>query len=314
VIVETQSLTKRYGSFTALEECSLSVERGEVFGLLGPNGAGKTTLIRLLMGFLRPTSGSARIEELDCTNDSVAVHAKVAYLPGDARLFRRMRGSEVLRFFARCRSDGNFKKSKSLAERLELDTHQRVGFMSTGMRQKLAIAATLATSSSVLILDEPTSNLDPNVRSEIIRMLAEAKADGRTILLSSHVMSEIEESCDRVVILRQGRLVHTQVMDELRVRHRIVGRSNTIPIPTVPPTLAQRVEFVNAPLAQLDVAATCNEPENGERSVTFHTLGDLAPVLEWIVSIGLAEVRIEPIGLRSVYDRFHSSTTRDGIR
>lgn len=307
MIVETHSLTKRYGSLPALEDCSLSVMHGEVFGLLGPNGAGKTTLIRLLMGFLQPTSGSASVNGFDCRRDSLKVRAIAAYLPGDARLFRRMRGSEVLRFFAHCRADGDFEKSKALAARLELDIRRRVAFMSTGMRQKLALAATLATNASVLILDEPTANLDPSVRSEIIKLLVEAQADGRTILLSSHVMSEIEECCDRVVILRRGKLVHTQVMDDLRQRHRISGRL-PVPLVKIPESLAQNVQLVES-----SPVSTVNA-ENGAIAVIFQSQGDLTPALKWITSIGIINLRVEPFGLRSVYDRFHDSATNGGVQ
>ena len=292
MIVETNALTKRYGSFAALRECTLAVADGEIFGLLGPNGAGKTTLIRTLMGFLKPTSGSARIAGLDCTSESVAVHAQVAYLPGDARLFRRMRGTEVLKFFADTRADGDFARSKKFASRLDLDVSRRVGMMSTGMRQKLALAATLATNSKVMILDEPTANLDPNVRSEITCMLAEAKADGKTVLLSSHVLSEIEESCDRVVILRRGQIVHTQVMSDLRIRHRITA-SGSLPSPVVPEPLSGQIEVVEDTHAE---SSDC---------LTMHTVGDLAPCLEWLATLGLTDVRAEPLGLRYVYDQYH---------
>ena len=131
--VETHSLTKRYGKFTALDGCCLSIERGEVYGLLGPNGSGKTTLIRLLMGFLRPTSGAASIDGLDCYRQSVAVHARVGYLPGDARLFRQMNGREVLQFFCRIRPGASFQKALDLAERLQLELSRKVSMLSTGM-------------------------------------------------------------------------------------------------------------------------------------------------------------------------------------
>src|SRR4051794_27967872 len=140
LIVETESLTKRYGSVTALADCSLGVEQGEVFGLLGPNGAGKTTLLRLLVGYLRPTAGSARIAGLDCERQSLAVRRQVAYLPAEAAIFPHMRGSEALRFFADIRG-GDPVNALALAERLELDVSRRVGYMSTGMKHKLALAA-----------------------------------------------------------------------------------------------------------------------------------------------------------------------------
>ncbi len=296
MLVETHSLTKRYGPVTALEDCTLGVERGEVFGLLGPNGAGKTTLLRLLLGFLKPTSGHAKIDNLDCYRRSVQVHQRVAYLPGDVRLFRQMRGRDVLQFFAEVRPGGNLRRSLDLAERLELDLSRRVAFMSTGMRQKVALAATLAAETPLVILDEPTSNLDPTVRGVVTALVAEAQQAGRTVMFSSHVLSEVEEVCDRVVILRDGRLVHTQLMCELRRRHRIRATING-PFPDVPP--------------HFDGQLSIRHDRDGD--VTIETPGELAPLLGWLATLPLAEVRIEPVGLRAIYDYYHDTPLRTGI-
>jgi ABC-2 type transport system ATP-binding protein len=290
-IVETHNLTKTYRSVHALAECSLSVMRGEVFGLLGPNGAGKTTLIRLILGYLRPTDGWAKVEGLDCHRQSVQVRRQVSYLPAEASLFPNMRGKEVLRFFAEIRPGGNLQRSLRFAERLELDLTRKVSFMSTGMRQKLALAATMAADAPVYILDEPTANLDPTVRSVVLSMVAAARADGRTVLFSSHVLSEVEEVCDRVVILRAGRLVHTQPMVELRLQHRIVAWLAG-PLPAIP--------------HQFDGQITVSERPGGE--VVIETPGELAPLLGWLSTLPLKEVRIEPVGLRAVYDRFHAES------
>lgn len=267
----------------------MSVRRGEVFGLLGPNGAGKTTLLRLLMGFLRPTSGSATIDGLDCYRQRVDVHRRVAYLPGDARMFRQMRGRKALKFFADVRQRGNFDKSLELAERLELDLSRRVAFMSTGMRQKLALAIALSTETELLILDEPTSNLDPTVRHTVLELVLEARREGRTVVFSSHVLSEVEDACDRVVILREGQLVHTQVMSELRRQHLIrAGLSG--PMPPVPAELSEHLSVTSE--------------QNGE--VKIETAYELSGLLEWLGTLPLKQVRIEPVGLRSIYQRFHA--------
>ena len=289
MFVETHSLTKRYGQFAALADCSLRVEQGEVFGLLGPNGAGKTTLLRLLLGYLRPSAGSAKIDGLDCYHDSVKVHQRVSYLPGEARLFRMMRGRDVLQFFSEVRTGGNFEHATRLAARLELDLSRRVAFMSTGMRQKLALAASLAAETPLVILDEPTANLDPTVRGVVSDMVAEAKKAGRTVLFSSHVLSEVEEVCDRVVILRAGRLVHTQVMTDLRRRHRIKATLSA-PLPSTPEHLSGQFSIRSG--------------ANGD--VTIETPGELSPLLGWLATLPLTEVLIEPIGLRAVYDQFHT--------
>jgi ABC-2 type transport system ATP-binding protein len=275
-----------------LDNCSLGVESGEVFGLLGPNGAGKTTLLRLLLALLHPTSGSARIAGLDCFRDSVRVRRSVSYLPGEARLFRQMRGRDVLRFFAEIRPGGNLQRSRQLAERLELDLSRRVAYMSTGMRQKLALATTLAADTALAILDEPTSNLDPTVRGVVLAIVAEAKRAGRTIVFSSHVLSEVEEVCDRVVLLRAGRVVHTQAMSELRRRHRIRATLSG-PLPKIPVQFKQQLSITT----------------NGAEDVTIETPGELAPLLGWLSTLPLTEIKIEPVGLRAVYDQYHVDKT-----
>lgn len=288
-VVVTNQLTKRYGDVTALSDCSLSICRGEVFGLLGPNGAGKTTLLRLLLGYLRPTSGSATIQGHDCCRHSLEVRRQVAYLPGEARLFRQMVGREVLHFFADARGCEQFESAIRMADRLDLDLRRRVSSMSTGMRQKLALVASLATAASLVILDEPTSNLDPTIRSQVQELVEEIRDSGRTVLFSSHVLSEVEQVCDRVAILRAGELVHTQVMSELRRRHRIYATLQGT-LPPAPP------EFDG----QLTICSGADD------QVTIETPGELSPLLGWLSTLPLEEVRIEPVGLRAVYDTFHA--------
>lgn len=289
--VETNSLTKRFGSFTALDNCSVSVQQGEVFGLLGPNGAGKSTLIRLLMGFLNPTSGSATVAGLDCYSQRVAVHEAVSYLPGDARLFRTMRGHGVLKLFASFRTNMKLDAARAVAERMELDLNRWVAFMSTGMRQKLALAIALSNDAPMLILDEPTANLDPTVRGRVIEMVAEAKSAGKTVVFSSHVLSEIEDVCDRVAILRSGKLVFQQSMADLKKQHRVRARLDGV-LPEIPSQLKDSVTIT----------------QTGS-SVQIETPGELSNVLKWLSEAPLRDVYIQPVGLRAVYDRFHSDQT-----
>lgn len=286
-LVVTQGLTKRYGAFTALDRCDLQVQPGEVFGLLGPNGSGKTTLLRLLMGFLRPTDGSAAIGGLDCHADSVAVHRLTAYLPGDVRLFRQMRGRELLAFFAQLRGGQSYERALALAARLELDLSRRVSAFSTGMRQKLALAATLAVETPLVILDEPTSNLDPTVRGQIVKLVREASAAGQTVVFSSHVLEEVESACDRAIILRRGQIVHEQNMSSLKRQHRIRARL-TGPLTPPPDSLKEQLEI---------------QARDGQ--VAICTPGELSPLLDWLARLPLAEVQIEPIGLRALYDQYH---------
>jgi len=287
LIIQTQGLSKSYGSFAALDRCDMTVEKGEVFGLLGPNGAGKTTLLRLLLGFLRPSHGAATIDGLDCYRESVEIHRRVSYLPGEVRLFSMMRGKGVLEYFAGVRGESP-KGAIQLAERLDLDLTRRVAFMSTGMRQKLGLATALSAETPIVILDEPTSGLDPNVQAEVTRIVRERHEEGRTVLFSSHILSEVEDVCDRVVILRKGKLVHTQVMRELRSRHRIRARART-DLPPPPEELAARVHVA---------------PDDDH--VVIDVEDDLAPVMRWLAASPLEEIRIDPVGLRSVYAQYHA--------
>lgn len=286
--VETSGLTKRFGDFDALRDCTLRVETGEVFGLLGPNGAGKTTLIRLLLGFMRPTSGSARVGGLDVVEQSVDVRRQVAYLPGDARLPGHMRARGLLAFFAGMHPSGSLPRSLEVAERLELDLTRRVAFMSTGMRQKLALAVVLGPRTPLLILDEPTANLDPTVRGEVLNMVAEARREGRTVIFSSHVLSEIEEVCDRVVLLRRGQLVLDQRLKDLRDRHLIRGLATGPLTPAVGP-------WSDSVVIETD----------DQGRVTVDVAGDLLPALRWLVEQKIEQVRIEPVRLKTVYQGVH---------
>jgi ABC-2 type transport system ATP-binding protein len=287
-IVETHDLTKHYGRLPALNDCTLSVRRGEVFGLLGPNGSGKSTLLRLLMGFLRPTGGAAAIDGRDCYRESVAVHSGVSYLPGDVRIFRAMRGRDVLTFFARLRGESSAARSVGLAARLGLDLSRRVSQSSTGMRQKLALAAVLSADVPLLILDEPTSNLDPTVRATVLSIIREAKSAGRAVIFSSHVMSEVEQVCDRVVILRNGQLVHDQAMSDIQRGHRIHANLNGL-LPAVPERLT----------GHLSIAQHVNG------TITIDAGGDLSQLLGWLATLPLTNVYVEPVGLQTVYEKYH---------
>ena len=302
-IVCVERLTKRYGDFEALADCSVRVRRGEVFGLLGPNGAGKTTLIRLMLGFLQPTSGRCLVDGVDPRVDGVELRRRVAYLPGDARLPRHMRGSGVLRFFADMHPSGNLERSAEIADLLELQTRRRVAFMSTGMRQKLALAVVLGLRTPLLILDEPTANLDPTIRATVLDLVIAARDQGRTVMFSSHVLSEIEETCDRVAFLRHGKLAHELCMRELFQRHRVtaLAQQDLIEVP---------LEWKDRIVVRTMDAATVNASGSHRPSLLqIDTAGDLAPLLSWIGSQGLRQVRIEPLGLRAVYDSVHSGLT-----
>jgi ABC-2 type transport system ATP-binding protein len=288
LLVRTESLAKQYGRVTALADCTFAAAAGEIVGLLGPNGAGKTTLLRLLLGYLKPTAGRATVDELDCYHRAVDVHRRLSYLPGDARLFRQLDGRETLAFFTQLRPGQPLARALALAERLQLDLSRRVGQMSTGMRQKLALVVALAPDVPLVILDEPTANLDPTVRRELVALIADVRAEGRTVLFSSHVLSEAEETCDRVIVLRAGQLVDSvRVADVLR-QHRISAQLRGELTPP-PAALAAGLEITHGDRAE----------------VTILCAGELAPVLGWLAQQPLVQLQIEPVGLRTVYERHH---------
>lgn len=309
-IVETIKLTKRFGTFEALVDCSMRVSPGEVFGLLGPNGAGKTTLIRSMLGFLQPTSGHCIIAGHDNRHSSVRLREQVAYLPGDARVPRHMRGSGVLKFFAEMHPVGDLTRSREVAERLELDTRRRVGSMSTGMRQKLALSVVLGLQTPVIILDEPTANLDPTVRAEVLKLVVEARQAGRTVLLSSHVLGEIEDTCQRVVFLRHGHLVKELAMADLFQRHRITAGPPENAVEASSPT--QEIQ-IKVPEALRTRVQSETVTEEGRTRIRIETAGDLAPLLPWLDSLKLTNLRIEPLGLRAVYDSVHHGEDTSGL-
>lgn len=213
--IRTASLTKRYGSFTALDRLDLLVEPGEVFGFLGPNGAGKSTTIRLLLGLARPTAGRAWIFGVDAA-DVRAAHELVAYVPADVALWPRLTGAEVLELLGRTGPGVDVQYREELVERFDLDPSKPTRAYSTGNRQKVALIAAFATTAPLLVLDEPTSGLDPLMEREFRRTVSAAREAGRTVFLSSHLLGEVESVCDRVGIVRSGRLVEVASVPQLR--------------------------------------------------------------------------------------------------
>jgi polyether ionophore transport system ATP-binding protein len=214
--IVTKGLTKRFGRVSALENLDLEVVPGEVLGCLGPNGAGKTTAIRLLLGLLEPTSGSCQLFGVDATRHPVEAHRRVAFVPGEADLWPRLTGEETLHLLGRVHGQVDEAYRDELIERFQLDSSKKARAYSKGNRQKVILIAALMTRADLLILDEPTSGLDPLMEHVFRSCVDEAKGRGQTVFLSSHILSEVEALCDRVAILRQGRLVELGTLGELR--------------------------------------------------------------------------------------------------
>ncbi|MEQ1827218.1 MAG: ABC transporter ATP-binding protein [Pirellula sp.] len=285
-IVEVSRLCKQYGNFAALHDCDLAIDRGIVFGLLGPNGAGKTTLIRCLLGFLRPSSGTASIDGLDCVHESLLVRQRISYLPAESKLFRTMRGRDCIEFFSAIHPLGNRNRAIETAKRLELDTSRRVAYMSTGMRQKLAISCVLSCESPLMILDEPTANLDPTVRGEVLAMVREANARGTTVVFCSHVLDEIEDICHHAAVMKQGKVVRCIDLYHHDLVHRIRAKTGPNVLPTIP---EQHVRWL----------------QRESTIFVFEIDGPLETHLLWLATSGLESIQIESVGLRSLYDAIH---------
>ena len=221
-VIVAEKLAKRYGSRIGIEALNLSISEGTVFGFLGPNGSGKTTTIRVLLGLLKPSGGGARVFGLDCWHESNRIKADVGYLPGDLRLYPWLTCRIALRIFGQVRHRDLLTAGGQLAAEFDLDADVRVCDMSRGMRQKLGVILALAHRPRLLILDEPTSSLDPLMQQNLHRHLRALASDGHTIFLSSHSLGEVEHLCDRVVILRKGKLVADETLDDLRTRAKRV--------------------------------------------------------------------------------------------
>lgn len=218
-IVHVEHLTRDYGNQKGIFDVSFQVHEGEAFGFLGPNGAGKTTTIRHLMGFLKPKSGHCTVFGEDCWKCREAIQRELGYLPGEISFFNDMTGTEFLSFLKSYRSVPSPSREKELMERFELEPHRKIKKMSKGMKQKLGIIAAFIHDPKILILDEPTSGLDPLMQNRFIELIREETERGKTILMSSHIFEEVERTCERVGIIKDGRMEAIDSIEDLRKRH-----------------------------------------------------------------------------------------------
>lgn len=219
-VINIQHLTRDYGMGKGIFDVSIQVEKGEVFGFLGPNGAGKTTTIRHLMGFIKPKAGICQIDGLDCWKNRDKIQKRLGYISGEIHFFDDMTGKEFLKFISEYRNIKTPNRKQEMLERFELDPRSRIKKMSKGMKQKIGIVSAFMHDPDILILDEPTSGLDPLMQNRFIELIAEEKKKGKTILLSSHMFEEVERTCDRIGMIRNGKLVTTDSVDALRKRYR----------------------------------------------------------------------------------------------
>ncbi|MCR1898423.1 ABC transporter ATP-binding protein [Irregularibacter muris] len=215
-IVKLQGVQKKFGKFQALRDVTFTVDKEQVVGFIGPNGAGKSTTIRILLGILKRNGGEAQIFGKDVWKDSLEIHKRISYVPGDVALWGNLTGGEIIDLFIKLHGGGDKKKRDYLIERFELDPKKKAKSYSKGNRQKVGLIAALSVNPDLYIFDEPTSGLDPLMESVFQEEVAKIKKEGKAILLSSHILSEVERLADKVVIIRQGEIVETGTLDELR--------------------------------------------------------------------------------------------------
>lgn len=288
-------LTKYYGKVKGVEDLNLTVEQGEIFGFLGPNGAGKTTTIRLLTGFLRPSSGRASVLGHDIVKESTSLRRHIGLVPG-ATLYENMTGNQVLDYLGALQGQPSVLRQE-LCERLQLsesDLRRRVQEYSKGMRQKIAVVQAIQHDPQLLILDEPTEGLDPLMQNELFSILKERHALGRTIFMSSHIISEVERLCDRVAIIRGGRLVAVEGVEDMRRRRSLRVEVQTAAGP--PPQ--ELLLIVGATL----ISATDNR-------VVLSYQGELSPLLRMLSGLDLEDVIIERPSLEEVFLTFYEGRT-----
>jgi ABC-2 type transport system ATP-binding protein len=295
-VISTRGLTKHYGSIPALNSLTLDVRQGEIFGFLGPNGAGKSTMIRTLLGFLHPTAGFATVLGMDIVSSSVDIRRLTGYLPGGIALYDSMTGTQVLDYFASVQGREAYRRDE-LVERLQMpdaDLRRRVRDYSRGMRQKIGVIQALQHDPELAILDEPTEGLDPLMQQAFYGILADLRAEGRTIFFSSHVLSEVERVCDRVGIIRHGNLMAVHEVRELLGRRR----------------RKVSIQWRGAAPGASTLPGLVDVTVDGDR--LFGTLeGDVSEFVRAIASPSLEDLTIEPASLEEAFLEYYADDTAD---
>jgi len=294
-IIEVEKLTKSYGGKRGIVDVTFQIEEGEVFGFLGPNGAGKTTTIRVLMALLRADSGTARIAGLDVWEKSLEVKRLIGYVPGEPALDRNLTGGQILEYFANLRGGVDRAYLKTLIERLDLDTSRKFRQYSTGNKRKVVLIQAFMHRPRVLILDEPTSGLDPLNQQEFYHLLAEAKASGSTAFLSSHNLAEVEHTCDRVGIIREGQLANVDAVHTLKdIQHHEVDL-------TFPSTATASADWFNGLPGVREVSVN-----NGGRGLRLTVQGDLSAVLQAAAQHGAVNLSTREPSLEEIFLRYYA--------
>jgi len=291
-IIQTNQLTKSYGRSRGIIDVTFDIQEGEIFGFLGPNGAGKTTTMRTLMGLLRPNSGNASITGLDCWNQSTQLKKQVGYLPGEFAFDPGMRGAQIIEYLGHLRGGVDQTYLRQLVERLGLDPSKRFREYSHGNKQKLGLVQAFMHKPRVFILDEPTSGLDPLNQQEFYKMVAEVRAGGRTIFLSSHILPEVEHTCNRVAIIREGRLVKIDLVSSLKDIHQY-DVEIIFPVPA-------SVEWFKQVMGVASVSRDADE-----HTLQLNVQGDLSQIIHIASQHGATNIATREPSLEEVFLRFY---------
>jgi ABC-2 type transport system ATP-binding protein len=282
--IRTEDLAKRYGDSIALDRLNLEVAPGEVVGYLGPNGAGKTTTIRLLLGLSQPTSGTCKIFELDCQRQPVEIHRRLAFVPGEANLWPTFTGAETLALLGRIQGSADVAYRDELIIRFDLDPTKKVRAYSKGNRQKVLLIAALMARPDLLILDEPTSGLDPLMEQAFRECIGEARERGQTVFLSSHIMSEVEALCDRVGILRAGRLIEMGSLAEMRHLSALTVEAS-----------------LYGPVPDLSAVPGVSSVESEGQRVRCQVRGPIEPLLKVLTDVGVTQLMSREPSLEELF-------------
>ncbi len=291
-LVEVKGLTKRFGKFTALENVNLTMNEGEIYGFIGPNGAGKSTTIRVLLGMLKATTGDVKIFGQDAWKEAVEIHKRIAYVPGDANLWPNLTGGEVIDLFLKMRGTGNKSRLNELIERFDLDPTKKCRTYSKGNRQKIALISAFASEADLYILDEPTSGLDPLMERVFQECVLEQKAAGKSVLLSSHILSEVEKLCDKVAIIRQGKIIETGTLTELR--H--LTRTNL------------KIETKDSITNLSELKGIHNLEEKGSELSFQVDTEEMDAVIRYISQYGIVKIESAPPTLEDLFMRHYQGT------
>ncbi|KON88159.1 ABC transporter ATP-binding protein [Sporosarcina globispora] len=295
-LLKVTNLTKKFGKFTALDGVNLELDKGEVLGFIGPNGAGKSTTIRVLLGILKSTGGEVKVFNKDAWQDAVDIHKRVAYVPGDVNLWPNLTGGEVIDLFIKLNGTVNKAKREELIGKFDLDPSKKCRAYSKGNRQKVALVAAFSSDADLFILDEPTSGLDPLMEKVFQECVMDVKRQGKSVLLSSHILSEVEKLCDRVSIIRQGKIIESGTLSELRHLTR-----------------TQMLVDTMRPITGLNEMQGIHKIEESKQGVTFQVdTMQIDEVIKHISQFGITRLESAPPTLEDLFMRHYEGAKDTG--